>query len=249
MMRCSPANLVGRRIADLTPTEYQDRVLGQSAPAIQRAYETGILRPDGTVFLAELIGRAIRYEGRDARLTTFRDITERTAAAAALRASEARFAAFMDHSPAIAFIKDEEGRLVYVNRAFDQRFSHAQIDVIGKTDFDLWPAESRPAACASTTPWCCATIGRPNWPRTCRPRMAGCGAGRATSFRWSPHRANATSAAWPSTSPIAFGRGRSWMHEASMQLGRAPRPRTGRPTPPAGRRPPRGRQRHLLQLG
>ena len=34
-----------------------------------------------------------------------------------LQASEARFLAFMRHSPALAFIKDESGRIVYVNNA------------------------------------------------------------------------------------------------------------------------------------
>jgi PAS domain-containing protein len=40
----------------------------------------------------------------------------------ALRESEERFKAFMDHSPAIAFIKDEQGRYIYVNRPFEEQF-------------------------------------------------------------------------------------------------------------------------------
>lgn len=37
-----------------------------------------------------------------------------------LQASEARFEAFMRHSPALAFIKDEEARILYVNHASDE---------------------------------------------------------------------------------------------------------------------------------
>jgi two-component sensor histidine kinase/FixJ family two-component response regulator len=42
---------------------------------------------------------------------------EKSRAAEDLEASEARFLAFMRHSPALAFIKDEDGRIVYVNNA------------------------------------------------------------------------------------------------------------------------------------
>lgn len=69
------------------------------------------------------------------------DITRRKTAEAALAASEARFEAFMKNSPAIAFLKDDEGRFVYVNPAFMQRVGLAPGQWHGKTDADLWPLE------------------------------------------------------------------------------------------------------------
>ena len=140
MMRCAPDQLVGRRISELTPPEDRERVLAAIRRGDERPYEAGVLRLDGSIFYAELVGRAIRYEGRAARLTTFRDITERRAAESALRASEARFAAFMDHTPAVAFIKDEAGRFLYANRALRERFSHARGEVVGQRDGEFWSA-------------------------------------------------------------------------------------------------------------
>ena len=57
-----------------------------------------------------------------------------------LRESEERFKLFMDNSPAIAWMKDEQGRYVYVNEFCGRRIGMRPEDRIGKTDFDLWPA-------------------------------------------------------------------------------------------------------------
>jgi PAS domain S-box-containing protein len=48
----------------------------------------------------------------------------------------------MDNSPGIAWIKDEEGRHVYLSRSFEQRFGVKLDDWRGKTDFELWPLET-----------------------------------------------------------------------------------------------------------
>jgi diguanylate cyclase (GGDEF)-like protein/PAS domain S-box-containing protein len=58
-----------------------------------------------------------------------------------LRISDSRFRAFLDASPVAAFIKDEEGRMLYCNRALTERFGVVPEDWIGKTDFETLPRE------------------------------------------------------------------------------------------------------------
>jgi len=61
---------------------------------------------------------------------------------AQLREGEARFQAFMNNTPTIAFMKTaEDGRYVYVNRPYEQTFNKQLVEVQGKTDFELWPQE------------------------------------------------------------------------------------------------------------
>lgn len=69
------------------------------------------------------------------------DITERREAEEALQASEARFRAFMDNSPALAFMKDDAGRYLYANHAFERCMNRSRGEWMGKTDEELWPSD------------------------------------------------------------------------------------------------------------
>jgi chemotaxis family two-component system sensor kinase Cph1 len=57
----------------------------------------------------------------------------------ALRDSEERFRAFMEHSPTLSWIKDGDGVLLYANPKFDQLYG--ELDPIGKRDEEWLPAD------------------------------------------------------------------------------------------------------------
>jgi PAS domain S-box-containing protein len=61
-----------------------------------------------------------------------RDVTEQ-------RLTKARFDAFMDSSPVIAYMKDAESKPVYINRAFQQMFQTSLNEY--RSDADLFPPE------------------------------------------------------------------------------------------------------------
>ncbi len=54
--------------------------------------------------------------------------------------SNAIFEAFMDNSPLVGYMKDAQGRLLYYNRPFAERFAISREQWIGKDDFAIWPA-------------------------------------------------------------------------------------------------------------
>ena len=87
------------------------------------------------------------------------DITARKQAEGALQESEDRFAAFMDNSPVVAFMRDEQGRYVYVNRAFERLVKRPWREIVGKTPFDIWSSET--AAGLFETDKDVLTSGRP----------------------------------------------------------------------------------------
>ncbi len=70
------------------------------------------------------------------------DITERKLAEQALRASEQRFARFMQHLPGLAWIKDSQGRYVYANDSAERAFGVSPGALYGRTDEEVFPAET-----------------------------------------------------------------------------------------------------------
>jgi PAS domain S-box-containing protein len=72
---------------------------------------------------------------------TIRHAMERRWAAERLLESESRFHAFMGHTPAAAFIKDDLGRYVYRNKRFEELLG-LKADAHLKTDLDLLPQDT-----------------------------------------------------------------------------------------------------------
>lgn len=56
-------------------------------------------------------------------------------------AVEQRFRTFMDSGPFLAYMKDEDGRMLYYNQPMATQFHVSAEDLLNKTDAELWPAE------------------------------------------------------------------------------------------------------------
>ena len=67
------------------------------------------------------------------------EIRERERAEEEKRASLEMLQAIMDNSPTVIYLKDVEGRYVLINRRYATLFNVDQKDVIGKTDYDVFP--------------------------------------------------------------------------------------------------------------
>ncbi|WP_454062081.1 PAS domain-containing sensor histidine kinase [Candidatus Nitrospira salsa] len=100
-------------------------------------------RQDGSSFPVEYTSTPIygEHETIEGAVVTFRDITDRKKSEEALQISEKRFQAFMNHSPAVAFLKDKQGRYVYVNQGFERQLNFNVGSCLGKTDHQLFPPE------------------------------------------------------------------------------------------------------------
>lgn len=116
--------------------------------AVRKAFEAlrpyhvmlRIVRPDGgervvlsrAVVTRDANGRPIRMHG------TTQDVTELARTGEALRMSEERFSAFMQHLPGAAFIRDRGGRYLYAN----PNVAAPGGEVQGQTLEELFPADT-----------------------------------------------------------------------------------------------------------
>jgi PAS domain S-box-containing protein len=70
------------------------------------------------------------------------DITENKKAEKALKESKNLFDAFMLHLPGMAFMKDPEGRYIYVNAAFEQLTGGTPGETIGRKTEEIWDPQT-----------------------------------------------------------------------------------------------------------
>ncbi|MBL6764596.1 MAG: PAS domain S-box protein [Verrucomicrobiae bacterium] len=72
-------------------------------------------------------------------LSVFHDITDRKLAELRVRESEHLYHSLVDYLPQNIFRKDVNGRFTFVNDGFCREIAKAREEIIGRTDFDLFP--------------------------------------------------------------------------------------------------------------
>jgi len=145
------AELIGLDVAALSPELQSDGTLSKirHTEIWQLVHEIGHLRYEwrarkcsGEEFPVEIAITPVWADGCEVLLAVWSDLTERRLSENLLRESEQRFEAFMDHSPTLCFIKDDLGRMLFINRVMAKAFGVSVEEMVGKNDFDWLPPET-----------------------------------------------------------------------------------------------------------
>jgi PAS domain S-box-containing protein len=104
-------------------------------------FELSLRRTDGSVVRVLMSAREIQFRGAPALVAACTDITARLEAEHALRTSEARLQAFMQHAPAGMYLKDLEGRYVVANPEMERVQNRPLSQIIGRTPEDVFTPE------------------------------------------------------------------------------------------------------------
>jgi sigma-B regulation protein RsbU (phosphoserine phosphatase) len=106
-------------------------------------FESQIFRKDGSIIwisencraIRDERGRLLHYEG------TVEDITARRQAQESVQESEALYHSLVETMPQNVFRKDLLGRFTFANQQYCRHYGAPLAEILGKTDFDFFPAE------------------------------------------------------------------------------------------------------------
>jgi PAS domain S-box-containing protein len=138
-----PDKLVGIPAMDLVAPESQQLVIerlkrlesGKYNPTV----EIALIRQDGTKFGAESTSVSAPIGGIPTAVIIARDISERQKLEMKLRESEEQFSAFMENTPGVIYIKDENDRHLYTNQLGLKVVGKKREEFIGSRTRDLFP--------------------------------------------------------------------------------------------------------------
>ena len=134
-------------IADVIAPEFlelaQQMLSQKTTSKTPTIYEIELITKDDRRIRIEVSSRVIYENEKPVGVQgVARDLTEHKRSQEALLESQTFFNSFMDNSPSIAFMKDEDGRYVYVNKPFEELFGQKLEFLRGKTSFDWLPAST-----------------------------------------------------------------------------------------------------------
>ena len=149
------AEMTGFRAVELVGTDGAAVLTKASAEKVhefrkkgypQDPYEINLRRKNGTLMPVEVHGRDFDFEGRRLRVASFWDLTERKKAEEALRRSEERFRAILDHSHEGITLVAEDGTAVYISPANKRLTGYEMEERAGRNVLEVVHPDDLPQA-------------------------------------------------------------------------------------------------------
>lgn len=158
----SRAEFMAMTIADIRPPEDVPRLLENVAQVDTGIDFAGIWQHrlrNGQIIQVEIVSHALEFEGRRAELVMALDVTQRVEAeqalhhlnraleqtvaerTAELRKSQTELQTILNSSPAKIYVEDLDGRYTFVNQTFLNILHCQPEDILGKTPYELFPAD------------------------------------------------------------------------------------------------------------
>jgi rsbT co-antagonist protein RsbR len=143
--------IVGHSFTDFVAPEdlpwvadrYTRRQAGEDVPS---TYDFHLLGRDDRRVLVYMVVTLTTYQGQTASMGTVRNVTEERRIVQAYEQNQLFLQSIINHSPAIIFIRDRDGRFLSINNRYANTvFNLSPEDVVGKTAEDLYPPHTAAA--------------------------------------------------------------------------------------------------------
>jgi PAS domain S-box-containing protein len=138
------AEFLKKTVADLVPEGRPIlKRFDNSSPLSTQSMETVNRRANGELFPIEISGQLQTIDGEQVLLAVVRDITERKQAEEALRRSEQRFRAIIEHSYDAITLLAADGTVVYDSPSVTNVLGYEPTERVGRKVYEFVPAEQR----------------------------------------------------------------------------------------------------------
>lgn len=142
-----PGELPGKPLSAFSPPGQPAQEMELFRERIERdgahQEEARQARKDGSVFHVWMSGTLLRDDAGKTvgSMMIVRDITQQKLVEQALRKTQRQQKAILDNIPDFAWLKDKESRFIAVNEPFARAGGERPENLVGKTDFDIWPRD------------------------------------------------------------------------------------------------------------
>ncbi|MBD2355838.1 PAS domain S-box protein [Tolypothrix sp. FACHB-123] len=134
------ANIFGYEIDEIIGISITEFLTPESRPILQdnlqsgyeKTYEVMGLRKDKTILNLEIVGKNCLYKGRNVRVSTWRNITERKQAEAAIRQREEQLRLITNALPVFISYVDSQQRYRFNNRKYEEWSGMKASEMYGK---------------------------------------------------------------------------------------------------------------------
>jgi PAS domain S-box-containing protein len=126
------SEFIGMNLLNLAMPESRELIRNRLREGVLGPYEAAGRRKDGTAFVGEINSKPMPYQGRMARVTAIRDITERKRAEAAIAAEKERLAVTLRSIGDGVITTDTRGAIVIMNRVAEELTGWTQGEAEGK---------------------------------------------------------------------------------------------------------------------
>lgn len=139
----SKENLYGMNILDLHPADSNAEVnasLKRVMDGTEQKCGIPLLAQSGEIIQVESRVFKGDFRGTSAFYGICKDVTVLRNREFEVQNSKAQLAALLDNLPFFAWMKDEKGRFIAVNKPFEALIGRPIEDILDKTDYDIWPS-------------------------------------------------------------------------------------------------------------
>lgn len=152
MVGLKAQDVIGKNIMEIPGIEQQNQEdLKTFLPLLKEATEKGSSGPfeliittkDKRKIPVSIAGGITKAAKGDPNyiVAVIRDITTRKQAEEALQESEERLKSIIDNTTSVIYLKDRHGKYILINRQYETLFHITKDQIIGKTDYDVFPEE------------------------------------------------------------------------------------------------------------